>query len=78
MGSSAQHLDKAALQAHFLLRLAQGGVGGHDIFRVARPPGKATCPECVDRWAVRSVSSTVGCSRCTMGTSTAAWAGGGS
>lgn len=31
------------------------------------PPGKATRPECVDSFAERTVSSTVGCSRSTDG-----------
>jgi hypothetical protein len=38
-------------------------------------PGKATCPECVERCAVRSVSSTVGSSRSTIPSNTAARAG---
>ena len=40
--------------------------------RRALPPGNAIWPEWVDRCAVRSVKSTVGCSRNTIGTSTAA------
>jgi hypothetical protein len=62
--AGAHHLDEARVQAHFLLRLAQRGVRGVPAsVGSALPPGKAICPECVDKCAVRSVSSTVGRSR---------------
>jgi hypothetical protein len=54
------------------MRLAHRRGLGRDILRVALAAGKATWPECVDSPAERTVSNTVGCSRMTMGTSTAA------
>ena len=73
---AAQHLDVRGRQADLFPGLAQGRGGDVGVFRdrpgrPETPPG----PEWVDSCVARSVSSTVGSSRITMGTSTAAWAG---
>ena len=62
-------------QTHFLFGLSERSVRRAGVFWIGTTAGNATCPECVERWAVRSVSSTMGSSRSTIPSNTAARAG---